>query len=343
MNLINKFYELRGSKFLADCNITKQDLYDSKIVLFSMFSRYGDFFGTLKVIDEFIKIYGDKKLIFVVPPQFKPYIKSLLPNAIAIGVNKRNPIDLINAIAKLKKFKPDLGFNPWSHGSESEYFISFAKKFKFYTNDHRCSPPYTENLYDKPRLYLDVEIPQWRYEKLQLKEHYKTIIICPESSDIEKSLSHENIYKLLNFISVFKPNKIEIAASEKFFKDFKSKNISKLLLGRSKGASLSFLKSMQNADLVITTDSGPMHLSHVLDKPMIAYFSKTTPEGALNSGSKVIIQRTNKLKTLHCEFADHGNCKHATCMDENFNSFLSEYEEPNPIEIKRIDYCAMIQ
>lgn len=345
MNLINKFYELRGSKYLADCEITKEDLHNSKTVLFSMFSRYGDFFGTLKVINEFTKKYGDKKLVFVIPPQFAPYIKLLLPSAVIVSVNKRNPLDLINAIVKLKSLKPDIGFNPWSHGSESEYFISFAKKYRFYTNDRRCSPPYTENLYDKPRIYLNVEVPNWNHEQPILKTKYKQIIICPESSDIEKSLNDKDIKTILSGIQNLQPKNIVLAASSKFFRNNRFDGIQKIILGRSKKASLEFLNAMINSDLLITADSGPMHFGYVLNMDIIAYFSKTVPEWVLDSKANIIIQRTSKLKNLYCQHADNGLCKDSICMRENFknNSFLTTYEYSDLNTIKRVNYCAMLQ
>lgn len=341
MNILNFFLNTRSSKSLVGYELNSNDFLIAKKVLFSMFSRYGDFFATLSVIKEYEKQYAEKQIAFIIPHQMSPYIRRFFPNAALITVNKRNPISLLIAILKLKKFSADIGLNPWSHGADSEFFISFTKKFMFYKKEMKKYQ--VENLYDKPRLYMKLSLPDWGHVQPNLEKTYDSVIICPESSDIEKSMSVENIAYVIENIKIFSPKKVCVAATKKYFDkadDVIDIGVERIILRRGSSASREFLNKMQSSNLVVTADSGPMHLAYILNKDTIAYFSKTVPEWVIDANANIYIQRDARMRDKYCQYADNGMCKTMECMKANFRgSFLKEYIHSDPTSIKRGNYC----
>ncbi|MDD3466658.1 MAG: glycosyltransferase family 9 protein [Campylobacterales bacterium] len=340
MNLLNKFFDSRSYKHIKDFELSTDDFKGSKKVLFAIFSRYGDFFGTLKVIGEFIGTYGDKQLLFLVPPQFECYVKYFFPASLCVCINKRNPFSILRALYQVKKFSPDIGLNPWCYGSESEFFISFAAKFSFFKKNRREKFANLENLYDKPRVYFGLETKTWFYIDDKHEKKYTSILVCPESSDVTRTISHEKLSVVLKELkSVFSPNEIIVAAPRQYFKDFDYGH--KLILGRSVKSSNAFLSVMQNVDLVVSVDSGPLHLGYTLRKPLIGFFTKTPPEAVLDAGTKIKILRDNKFSNIHCVKGDR-DCKYPLCMDAVTNDgFLSMTYVGGfqPSDINRVDAC----
>lgn len=332
---------MRSSKNLDGHELTADDFLSANKILFSMFSRYGDFFATLSVIREFEKHYGKKHFIFMVPPQMGPYVREFFPDASLIAVNKRNPISLLYAIFKLKKLDADIGLNPWSHGADSEFFISFAKKFMFYKKEMKKYK--VENLYDKPRLYMKLMVSSWQHGQPALKSKYDNIIICPESSDVEKSMSKENIAYVISNIKMFDPTIVIIAATRQYFgyaKHTIADDVRRVYLKRGSKASKEFLDEVKKSDLVISADSGPMHLAYILHKDIIAYFSKTAPEWVIDDMANIYVQRDARMRDKYCQYADNGMCKTMECMNANFRGrFLKDYVYSNPSNIKRENYC----
>jgi hypothetical protein len=340
MNLLNKFFDRRSYKYIEDFELTADDFKNSRRVLFAIFSRYGDFFGTLKVINDFLSIYGDKQLMFLVPPQFECYVRYFFPDSICIGVNKRNPFAIMKALYTVKKFLPDVGLNPWCYGSESEFFISFADKFSFFKKSRREKFAKLENLYDKPRFYFGMDIKEWYCMDDDHARKYDSIIICPESSDVTRTISPKKLGFVLDELrATFLPNEIVVAAPKHYFKDFDYE--SKLVLARSIESSGAFLSAMQKADLVVSVDSGPLHLGYILKKPLIGFFTKTPPEAVVDTGTSIKILRDNRFGNIHCVKGDR-DCSYPICMDAITDvGFLSmKYKGGfQPSGIVRADAC----
>ena len=129
--MINFFLKYK-MRHITSSPPTTEDIRKSRKILFSIFTRYGDTIIDLVVIKEFIECYPEKEYLILCPKQMKPYVSEFLPNTECIALNKRNMFEMIKVDKLLKKRMFNIGFNPWSNGLDSSYFISYSDKFLFY-------------------------------------------------------------------------------------------------------------------------------------------------------------------------------------------------------------------
>ena len=160
-----------------------------KKILFCLFTRFGDTIIDLVIIKEFIEEYPDKDYLILCPKQMRPYVNEIIPNVRCMAINKRNLFELLKIDLVLKKWRPDIGFNPWSNGLDSCFFISYCKKFLFYKDFLK---PQTINHYQVVRRYLNLKEKEWKIVNLVSKGNYKNILICPQSTDNERSILSDN-------------------------------------------------------------------------------------------------------------------------------------------------------
>lgn len=287
--MINTFLKYK-TKNLKSTDFTLEDIRLAKKILFSIFTRYGDTIIDIAVIKEFIEEYPDKEYLILCPKQMIPYINEFLPGISVIGVNKRNFVDMIKVTSLLKKEKFDIGFNPWSRGVDSCYFISFCNKFFCYKEFQK---PDFINHYEVVRAYLKLPMRNWGIDEIALKDDYNNILICPQSTDENRSVSKEELKKLITQLrSKYGKPVITIAAMDEiyFFKEYEMFEFKK-----SKKSSLDFLGLIKKADLIICADSGPLHIATALQKDILAVFNTTKPEIVLNYNSKVKIIKKGEL------------------------------------------------
>jgi len=286
--MINYFFK-KSMKNIFSIPPSIEDISNSRKVLFSIFSRYGDTVISLVVIKEFIAQYPEKDYLILCPIQMKPYVNELLPNIECIAFNKRNIYAILKVRSLLKKRMFNIGFNPWSNGYDSSYLISFCDKFLFYKEFEK---PKSINHYQVVRNYLQLPKNKWVINDLILKESYKNILICPQSTDKKRSLSKKDIDRLiLNFNKVYNDPQITIASMDSsFLRD----DCNKFIFKKSDYSSKQFISLVDKSALIVCSDSGPLHISLALKKDLIAFFKVSIPEIVLNSGSYIKIRGCNQ-------------------------------------------------
>jgi len=305
-----KFIIKNRLKKIIPSQIDIYDIEKANSIFFSVYSRFGDGVISFKIINEFIKKHPNKKYYILTSKQLFPYAKEIIKNADIWYTNKRNPIEFFSTIYKLKKIKPDLGFNPWGHGDDSEFFISFAKKFSFYKQKIKVNK--FSNLYDRVRLYLKLPIREKDFNYFKLKK-FNHITIAPLSTDITKNISKE----MLNYlITKLNAKKITIATPKSF--GYKHEFIFKKSLKNSQ----KFIKLLKTADLFIGVDSGPLHIADAIGIKSIGIFGPTAPETILDYNTHVMPIRTKSLNGIFCFVK---NCKYPICIEKG----LKEFNIPN--------------
>jgi len=262
-----------------------EDIKVSGKILFSIFTRYGDTIIDLMIIKEFVKKYPNKDYLIICPKQMEPYVKEFLPNLKCKAFNKRNLFELAKVIKLLKNERFDIGFNPWSNGLDSCYFISFCKKFLFYKDFDR---PSNINHYQVVRRYLQLPEKRWKINDLSLQENYTKILICPHSTDPNRNLPIEKMNQIIfELQNTNNQPEIVIASMDKsYFRD----DCQKFIFKKSDHSSKKFLKLMRESSLVVCSDSGPLHIALALKKDLLAFMISTDPKIVINTGSCVIIQ-----------------------------------------------------
>jgi ADP-heptose:LPS heptosyltransferase len=262
------------------------DINKSNKVLFSIFTRYGDTIIDLVVIKEFVEQYPQKKYLILCPIQMKPYVNEFLPNIECIAFNKRNLFKVFMVTKLLKKRMFNIGFNPWSNGLDSCYFISYCDKFLFYKDFDK--PSYI-NHYQVIRMYLNLPEKEWFINELSLKVSYKKILICPQSTDINRNLRSEDLNRLiLDFQKRYYNPDIIIASMNK--SDLRD-GCSKFIFEKTANSSEKFIDLIKKSSLIVCADSGPLHIALALNKEILVLMRATLPEIVINSGSSLIINK----------------------------------------------------
>ena len=260
LGMINTFLRYK-TKSLSSPAIEHKDIQNANKVLFALFTRYGDTIINLVVIQEFVEQYPSKDFLILCPKQMKPYCDEFAPKVKCIGVNKRNYLEMIRLDSYLKKWNPDLGFNPWSFGAESNFFLTYSKKYQFYSNFKK---PEKINHYEVVRKYLSLPEKTWKIHDLKMELSYKQVLICPESTDNERSISKDEVDLIINkFKSNYGSPLFTIASvSLSYFHS----NCDSFIFKKTKKSSKDFIKLVKDSHLIICADSAPLHIANALKK-----------------------------------------------------------------------------
>ena len=221
----------------------------------------------------------------------------------------------------------DVSFNPWSHGLESEYFISFAKRF--YPYGVFAKFPRTHNLYDRARSYLGlVTKPAALTGKIPTQA--KRILISPFSTDVRKSLNHDDLRKLIAWLGA---RYGEASMALALFPEENGKigdlPIARFHFGKSRRRSRAFLELMKGSDLFVGVDAGPLHLADALGIPSIGIFGPTAPETILDRDSGIVPLRFNAMQSWFCDIRD---CPDPLCLHRLLGSTMLP---PVPVDFTR--------
>ena len=303
----------------ASRTITHGEIEESSKLLFAVFSRYGDAIVSFKVINEFISLYPDKAFFILTSPQLFPYAKEIIAGKVNLSyVNRRkNPLKLLKIIRMLKREKIDLGFNPLSWGMDSEFFVTFSKRFSFFKKFSNYPVHY--NLYDRVREYLLMPRKETKLKPPPLGV-VRNIVIAPSSTDIRKSLDRKDLARLIRQLSDrFSDANITVVLPPEDWG--KAKDVEKFMLGKAIRNSEEFLKLVKSADLFIGVDAGPLHLADALGVRSIGIFGPNAPETFLDRNSRILPIRYKSMGGIYCLL--HG-CGDPVCIHKLFDRFFLE-------------------
>lgn len=287
-----------------------------------MFARYGDSIIACKVIREFIAQNPGKSYLLVTTPQVLPYARTVMGEGITyIAINKRKSlVTIVRLLWRLRTSPPDLAFNPWSHGRESEYLISFADRFMPYRSYARFTREV--NLYDRIRKYLLLPGNKTAVLAPMLPDSVRRILISPFSTDVRKSLDVHDLKKLAVQLAARYPDaQMTVALFSEEQVKIAGLQCKRFFYGKTRRKSLDFLELLKRTDLFVSVDAGPLHLSDALGVPTIGIFGPTAPETILNYNSGVTPWRLELMRGFFCDIRE---CGDPVCLHQLFQFPLSE-------------------
>jgi hypothetical protein len=305
-----------AEKVALSTPISPAEFKQATCVVFPVFARYGDSVIAFKAINEFIAAHPEKHYTIITTHQALPYARELITGAARVqffAVNKRrNPLRMWRLSSMLRRDPPDIGLNPWSHGEESEYFASFAKRFFLYRTFANFSRE--ENLYRRARDYLSLPRRVMPIAGFTLAQA-RRVVIVPFSTDVRKSLSADDLTVLLRQVRErFKPQSVTIAAFDDELARINDATIESFVFRKSQQSSEDFLALLRATDLFIGVDAGPLHLASAMNIPSIGIFGPTAVETILDyAGSGVRPLRTATLDGVFCDVL---SCREPVCIHQ---------------------------
>jgi len=294
-------------------SLNPADIDRARSVLFAVFARYGDSVIAFKAINRFIARHPNKRYFLITTHQARPYAEALIHSPLQLfSVNKRrDPIKMWRLTRLLRRETPDLGLNPWSHGEESEYFISYCRQFVSYRSFIHFERH--TNMYG--RLYDYLKLPEPPVAApTALPERAQRIVICPYSTDIRKSLDQDDLAKVvLAARQRFGAPEIIVAGLPAELARTENLAVGQFALGKSRAASGRFIGLLATADLFIGVDAGPLHLADALGLSVIGVFGPTAPQTILDRDSRALPLRHPKMEGVFC---DVPTCKNPLCLHQ---------------------------
>ncbi len=195
---------------------------------------------------------------------------------------------LYNLIVKLKKINK----NDNIYFEKNDFRVKFIKLFI----KAKIHYPIKSNLclYERREILFNTKLDfSYRLERDKLELNNKNIVIFPNSRIVTKEINTDSLFFLynhfitkLNTVSIFYfkyDNIPNILQSEKFIYRFESiDDMNKIIM---------------NADIIISADSLPLHVTYFLNKPLIPFYNdkinlEWLPPGV---GEYSILYKYNKL------------------------------------------------
>lgn len=289
-------------------------MQNARTVVMAVFNRFGDGVIGGVVCEEFAKKWSASgcRCLIVTSPQLYPYLKAICPSAEVMSLNRKNPLHwgrlFFKRLLQYRGF--DVGLNPYSYGKESRRIARMGLWYKIYENPENAL---LVNYYDRVRRYLELPSCREFASASILPESVAEILVCPESSEARRSLTVSQFQSIVGQLRAKWPQAVIIVAnSHKLKGRYVDPSIKPFLLDKSEASSLRFLDAIRNTDLVVSVDSGPLHIACALGTPVVALFSSAHPATVMNSGVAAYPLRAEALSAVYCEVLD---CKVPVCMN----------------------------
>ncbi|HXX81672.1 MAG TPA: glycosyltransferase family 9 protein [Thermodesulfovibrionales bacterium] len=304
-----------------ESEIREEDIACASTILFSVFARYGDSVIAFRVIKEFCEQNPGKRYLLLTTHQSLPYARSILGDmAECYSVNKRrNPLRLLYLASALTTMDIDVAFNPWSHGEDSEFFLTFARKFRSYRSFAKYTQEY--NLYYRARNYM--RLPEKRINlSPSVYGNAQKILLVPFSTDMRKTLDRTDLARLIEqTVAHFHDSEITIGLFRDELRSAEGLPGKRFFFGKSLCKSEEFLRLLKASDLLISVDSGPLHLADALGVRAIGIFGPTAPETIMHKDSTIVPLRIKQLEGVFCYVK---SCTNPQCVHDLFkDNFLA--------------------
>ncbi|MCX7641423.1 MAG: lipopolysaccharide heptosyltransferase II [Elusimicrobiales bacterium] len=319
-------------------NKTEVDNNFKKIIIFQT-AFLGDLLLTLPVVKKLKDKYPKSYLSLVIRKDNFEIVKNIKEiDMIIIDDKKSNKIkNFINIIKTIRKEKFDLAIMP--HRSFRTALISYFSNiplkigFDIFPNSllYDIKIPFKWSLHDVERNMMlvenldfenDIIFPNFKITKSKKIKFTKPVItINPSSVWNTKRWPAYKFSKLIKMITEKYSTKSIIIGSknEKEYIRLIEKNIPDNsfinLCGETDLEELIYI--IKNSDLLITNDSGPMHIAVACSTPVIAIFGPTTKELGFFPYSNNSIVIEENIKCRPCRLHGSKKCphKHFLCMN----------------------------
>jgi ADP-heptose:LPS heptosyltransferase len=155
------------------------------------------------------------------------------------------------------------------------------------------------------------------FQTNKLPKECKKVVICPETTEDRKAFRRDELQLIIQSLkSKYTNPEITLAVSNKKSRYFLEGH-KHFFFKKNEQSSLKFLHLLKESDLIVSVDSGPLHLAKALSKSTVALFACTAPEIIIDDFSYITPIRTNKLNQIQCE---NKFCKEPLCLIELFSS-----------------------
>ncbi len=317
-------------------------------ILIIRFSSLGDIILTASVIQQLRKIYPKAEIDYLTKPIFEPLISSYFPiNQVFTEyksyhklkeLKRRNYTLVIDLHNKL---------NSWIAKKIicGEKRVTYDKKRRLRkkivahktTLSINSSVDLYNSVFDKlkiPYTFIEpnIKIESEAQQNLLPSKNKLNVVIFPGATHNTKRvpkhilISFINNYEHYDTSFFFLGSKSEKELTQEIAQKCKKECFD--LAGKFNLVEL--VAAINEADIVISNDSGPMHIAAALGKPQIAFFGSTNVSLGFRPLNENAIVITNPIQCSPCTLHGRKECplKHFACMENiSTNSIYEAYKE----------------
>lgn len=326
--LLNFLVRLLGKILSIDHNLNK----DFKTIAICKFKGMGSIIQATPMMDALKKKYPNAKIIFVSTISNKALLEKIDVVDESILLNDSGFLKFIfsnfSSLIKLIKIRPEVYIDLEIYSDFSTLFTLFSlskNRIGFYLRSSSFRMGiYTHMMLFNSRLpiakvYLQIanllnadtlDSKLFNFKNINesnILPQNEYIIINPNASDLrlERRWDSKNFIELINTIIKDFPHleivligsKGEQEYTEKIFSHFTN---SKVINTAGKTSLAQLITLIKNAKLVISNDTGPMHLSFAVNTPVVCLFGPCSPEQYGISTNAIVI-----YKKVYCSPCVH--------------------------------------